>query len=429
MAGSGRVILHVDMDAFYVSVELLRRPELRGRPVVVGGTGRRGVVAAASYEARRFGVFSAMPSARARQLCPHAVFLAGDYDAYAAVSRDVLEILRSYTPLVEPLSLDEAFLDVSGARRAFGSGATIAHYIRAEIADRLQLACSVGVAPNKLLAKMASVEAKPRPGPGGVEPGPGVFEITPGTEKEYLHPLPIRRLWGVGPATYERLSGLGVSTIGDLVSVSPAALRGVLGPAAATRLRELAEGVDDRPVESERPVKSVSHEETFPFDLHDRAEMRTELARLADGVASRLRAEGLAARTITLKIRDAGFRTVTRARTLPQPVNTAAEITRTVHGLLDKVGPAGGVRLLGVAASRFSEPAEQLQFDGIAEQQRPSGSDATRAIDRIRGRFGDSAIGAASALTPAGLRVVRRGQHEWGTNVPGTGSEEPGPAH
>jgi DNA polymerase IV len=273
------------------------------------------------------------------------------------------------------------------------------------------------------------VEAKPKAGPHGVEPGPGVFEIRPGGEIEFLHPLPVRRLWGVGPATYERLSRLGVATIGDLAAVSPVALRGVVGPAAATRLVELAGGIDDRRVDSERPIKSVSHEETFAFDLYGRDDLRTELARLADGVASRLRADGLAARTISLKVRDATFRTITRARTLPGPVDSATAIADTVFGLFDKVTPSGGVRLLGVAASRFSEPAEQLQLDGLGDGREPLWSDASRAIDRVRGRFGGTAIGPASALSPAGLRVVRRGQHQWGTDEPAADRQDGRPAH
>jgi DNA polymerase IV len=425
-----RVILHVDMDAFFVSVELRRRPELRGRPVVVGGTGRRGVVAAASYEARRFGVFSAMPSARARRLCPDAIFLSGDYEAYSAASAEVLEIFRSFTPYIEPISLDEAFLDVSGSIRLFGGSAVeMAEQVRAEITRRLELTCSVGIAPNKFLAKMASVEAKPRAGPDGIDPGPGVFEVASGDEVEYLHPLPVRRLWGVGPATYERLSRLGVTTIGDLAAVAPAALRGVVGPSAATRLLDLAHGIDDRPVETERPLKSVSHEETFAFDLHDRSDLRSELARLADGVASRLRANGVAARTISLKVRDATFRTATRARTLPGPVDSATAIADVVNDLLDTVTPAGGVRLLGVAASKFAEPAEQLQLDGLADGDHLPGGDPSRAIDRVRGRFGSTAIGPASALSPSGLRVVRRGQHQWGTDDPDQGSHQRGSAH
>jgi DNA polymerase-4 len=421
------VILHVDMDAFFVSVELLRRPELRGRPVVVGGTGRRGVVAAASYEARQFGVYSAMPSVRARQLCPSAVFLPGDYDAYASVSAGVFEIFESFTPRVEPLSLDEAFLDVTGTLRLHGTGSrrapqsagvTIAQRIRNEVEDRLSLTCSVGVARNKFLAKMASVEAKPRASPDGIDPGPGVFEVQPGSELAYLHPLPVRRLWGVGPSTYERLSRLGVTTIGDLAAVSPVALRGSLGSASATRLGELAAGIDDRPVVSHRAVKSVSHEETYAFDLDKRGDLHRELSRLADGVAARLRANGLAARTISLKVRDATFATFTRSKTVACPVDTAAAIFAVVTTLLDKVTPTGGVRLLGVAAAKFAEPNEQLQLDGFGEEQ-PPWRDASGAIDRVRGRFGADSIGPASTVAPGGLRVVRRGLHQWGHDDPG----------
>ena len=424
-----RVILHVDMDAFFVSVELLRRPELRGLPVVVGGTGRRGVVAAASYEARQFGVFSAMPSMRARRLCPSAVFLPGDYDAYAAASTEVFEIFRSFTPHVESISLDEAFLDVTGSVRLFGEPRQLAERIREEVAERTHLTCSVGIAANMFLAKMASVEAKPRAGADGIDPGAGIFEVRPGSEIDYLHPLPVRRLWGVGPATHERLGRLGVGTIGDLAGVSPIALRGAVGPAAATRLLELASGLDDRRVDSARPVKSVSHEETFAHDLHGRDDLRTELARLADGVASRLRADGLAARTISLKIRDATFTTITRTRTLSRPVDSATAIAETVYALLDTAPPAGGVRLLGVTASKFTEPAEQLQLEGLADEPTTLWSDASRAIDRVRSRFGGTAIGPASALTSAGLRVVRRGQHQWGTDEPAERGEDGRPAH
>jgi DNA polymerase-4 len=237
----------------------------------------------------------------------------------------------------------------------------------------------------------------------------------------------VRRLWGVGPATHERLGRLGVITIGDLAAVSPVALRGAVGQAAATRLLELADGIDERPVESERPIKSVSHEETFAFDLHDGDELRRELTRLADGVASRLRASGIAARTISLKVRDATFRTVTRSRTLPRPVDTATAISATVYELLDKVAPTGGVRLLGVAASKFGEPSEQLQLDGIGGESDGPQRDASRAIDRVRGRFGPTAIGAASALSPSGLRVVRRGQQQWGTDEPNDGGKQSSP--
>lgn len=418
------------MDAFFVSVELLRRPELVGRPVVVGGTGRRGVVAAASYEARRYGVFSAMPSVRARQMCPMAVFLPGDYDAYAATSAQVIEVFESFTPKVEPISLDEAFLDVTGSAALFGDGVTVGRRIRAAVAERLSLPCSVGVAPNKFLAKMASVEAKPRARPTGVEAGPGVFEVRPGQEVVYLHALPVNRLWGVGPSTYERLSRLGVATIGDLARVSPVALRGSIGRANAGRLLELAHGVDDRSVSSERAVKSISHEETFAFDLHDPAEIRSQLMRLADGVASRLRASGLGARTISLKVRDATFATITRSRTLPRAIDTAAGIVEVVVPMVDRLDPRGGIRLLGVSAAKFSAPSEQLQLEGVGGDHRtgrvgaPNAGAAGSAIDHVRRRFGSESIGPASVLSADGLRIVRRGQQQWGTNE--RSSEDPG---
>ena len=362
-----RTILHVDMDAFFVACELRRRPELRGRPVVVGGTGRRGVVAAASYEARRYGVFSAMPSATARRLCPTAVFLPGDHALYAAVSRDVRDIFARVTPLVEPLALDEAFLDVTGARTLLGDGVTIARRLRGEIHDELGLDCSVGVAPNKFLAKLASVEAKPRPSPDGIMPGPGVFEVRPGEELAYLRPLPVERLWGVGPSTLERLRRMGVTTVGDLAALAPEAVIGSVGKAHGRHLLDLAAARDERPVEPQRDVKSISHEETFAHDLHDRDDAHRELVRLADAVAARLRAHGIGARTFTLKVRDGGFTTITRATTLAGAVDTGAAVIAATTPLLAEVDLTGGIRLLGLAASRFAAPAEQLQFDDLLD--------------------------------------------------------------
>ena len=263
-----RVILHVDMDAFFVSVELRRRPELRGKPVVVGGTGPRGVVAAASYEARQFGVHSALPSAVARRRCPHAVFLPGDHALYSEVSAQVHEIFERYTPLVEPLAMDEAFLDVSGATRLFGDGARIAARIRSDVRDEVDLGCSVGVAPNKFLAKLASVAAKPRATPERVVPGRGVVEVVPGRELEFLHPLPVTRLWGVGPVTFSRLERLGIRTVGDLAELDERTLSGALGQGQATHLHALAWGRDERPVETDREAKSIGHEETYPCLLY-----------------------------------------------------------------------------------------------------------------------------------------------------------------
>lgn len=394
-----RTILHVDMDAFFVAVELRRRPELRGQPVVVGGTGRRGVVAAASYEARRYGVFSAMPGSTARRLCPTAVFLPGDHAAYAAASQEVRAVLDTVTPLVEPLALDEAFLDVTGARARAGDGVTIAHRLRTDIREQLALECSVGVAPNKFLAKLASVDAKPRPTPSGIEPGPGVFEVQPGEELAYLHPLPVSRLWGVGPATLGRLTRMGVATVGDLARLDPRAVLTTLGRAHGQHLIDLAAGRDDRPVEPDRELKSISHEETFQHDLHDLEALRTELVRQADSVASRLRRHGVGARTFTLKLRDGGFTTVTRAVTVDGAVDTGPAIVAATAPLLEAVDLTAGVRLLGLAATRFAPPAEQLRLglfdDGTSRP--PALRDPSRAVDGVRRRFGASAIGPGSA--------------------------------
>ncbi|HWM18285.1 MAG TPA: DNA polymerase IV [Ilumatobacteraceae bacterium] len=412
-----RVVLHVDMDAFYVSVELRRHPELAGQPVVVGGTGPRGVVAAASYEARRFGVTSALPSSVARRRCPHAVFLPGDHALYAAVSRDVHEIFRRFTPVVEPLSLDEAFLDVTGATRLFGDGVAIAHRIRDDIRAELELGCSVGVASNKFLAKLASVEAKPVASPDRVDPGRGVVEVVVGRELEFLHPLPVERLWGVGPVTLERLRRLGVRTVADLASIDESAVIASLGKANGTHLLNLARGIDDRPVEVNRELKSVGHEETFAHDLHDPADLDRELVRLCDAVASRLRERHIGARTLTLKVRFAGFETITRSTTRAEPVDTGPSVVVALRPLLDRVDPTPGVRLLGVSASNFGEPVEQLSLLEHADPASSVAAAARRAagaVDEIRDRFGAMAIGPASSVGRNGLRLVRPGAQQWG---------------
>jgi DNA polymerase-4 len=409
-----RVVLHVDMDAFYVSVELRRRPELRGRPVVVGGTGPRGVVAAASYEARRYGVHSALPSSVARRRCPDAVFLPGDHAHYGDVSREVHEIFGRYTPIVEPLALDEAFLDVTAGARLFGDGVTIAHRIRDDVAAELGLGCSVGVAPNKFLAKLASVEAKPVARPGGVEAGAGVVEVRPGEELAFLHPLPVERLWGVGPVTLERLVRFGVRRVGDLARLDRASLQGAVGRAAGAHLADLAMGVDDRPVEVDRQPKSIGHEETYPHDLHTTAALDRELVRLADAVAARLRRHGSGARTLTLKVRFAGFTTITRSVTGAAPVDTGPGIVAALRPLLEAVDPTPGIRLLGVAAANLAEPVEQLRLLDDPADLPAADRDAAGAMDAIRERFGTGAIGPASAIGRSGLRLVQPGSQQWG---------------
>lgn len=406
------------MDAFFVSVELRRRPELRGQPVVVGGTGARGVVAAASYEARRFGIHSAMPSARARRLCPHVVFLAGDHELYAQVSSDVHEIFETFTPFVEPLSLDEAFLDVTGAMRLLGTATQIAHSIRERIWEQLDLRCSVGVAPNKFLAKLASVAAKPRATPAGVQAGSGVCEVKHGAELEFLHPLPVQAIWGVGPATLKRLSGLGVHTVRDLAALDRESLIAAVGKSHGAHLHQLAWGIDDRPVEVGRVAKSIGHEETFATDRHTHEELKRELVRLSDGVATRLRTQGKGARTLTLKVRFVGFETITRSTTLPDAVTTAHGIVAAATPLLMAIDPTPGVRLLGISASQLVDPPEeQLTFDEVASDELASDREwdvAEQTIDAIRSRFGSAAIGPASAVEGAGLRLVRRGAQQWG---------------
>ncbi len=419
-----RTILHVDMDAFYVSVELLRRPELRGQPVVVGGTGERGVVAAASYEARRFGVQSAMPAVLARRMCPHAVFLPGDHAHYAEVSRSVFAVFHEFTPLVEGLSLDEAFLDVTGARRLLGDGPDLAHRVRQRVLEATGLTCSVGCAPNKFLAKLASESAKPRASSAGVEPGHGVVQVEVGRELAFLHPLPVQSLWGVGPATLERLHRLGVVSVGDLAALDPSVLVGAVGRAHGTHLAALARGVDQRPVEPDRAVKSIGHEETFARDLMSQEEVWGEVVRLADAVASRLRHAGVGARTLNLKIRFNTFATITRSVTLPGAVATGPAICAAVEPLLAAVDVTAGVRLVGVSGSNLGPVSEQLTlFDAVggaeeSDRRRANGpadwSSASEALDSIRSRFGSDAIGPARSMRDGTVRPVRPGEQQWG---------------
>ncbi len=408
------------MDMFYVGVELRRHPELKGKPVVVGGSGARGVVAAASYEARRFGIFSAMSSAQAKRRCPHAVFLPGDQGLYAEVSSQVFDVFTEYTPLVEGLSLDEAFLDVTGALRLFGSGVEIAHDIRRRVRDETQLECSVGVAASKFIAKLASKEAKPRPTADAVEPGRGVVEVLPGDELTFLHPLKVEALWGVGPITLGKLQRLGISTVGDMAHFDIRTLQTIVGQANGQHLHELANGQDDRAVVASSEAKSIGHEETFSADIYTREEIRSHLVRLADAVARRCRADGLSPRTCTLKLKFSNFRVITRSRTSTSPLSSAQAMLRLIDSSLDDIDVHAGVRLVGFSTRNFSEPAAQSSlFDEGANAHEAADldavwRDATSAIDEIRERFGSRAIRPASTLHSD----LEPGSSPWGPSRP-----------
>jgi DNA polymerase-4 len=420
-AGEGadpRTILHVDMDSFYASVEVLLDPSLAGKPVIVGGSGERGVVASCNYEARAYGVRSAMPSVRARRLCPHAVFVHGRHDTYGDFSRRFHEIFRSYTPLVEGISLDEAFLDVTGGRRIFGTGAEIAAELRRRIDEELGLRCAVGVAASKFIAKLASKAAKPTPGrPGhGPVPGAGVVVVEPDEELAFLHPLPAGALWGVGPATQQRLERFGIATIGDLAALPLETLVGAIGAAQGRHLHDLAWARDDRPVVPEMRPKSIGHEETYARDFHELDGLRREAVRMADAVAHRLRRAGMEGRTVTIKVRFHDFRTITRSHTLPVPTATAAVIASVAKDLLSHVDPGAGVRLFGVSASNLVDATdEQLTFDALAEKDAGGRTEqAARAVDAIRDRFGDEAVGPAALVDADGMHLKRLGDTQWG---------------
>ena len=391
------------MDAFYVSVELLRRPELRGKPVVVGGGAARGVVAAASYEARRHGVHSAMGSARARALCPDAVFVPPDMPHYLEVSSRLHDIFCSFTPLVEQISVDEAFMDVSGAGKLLGDAEQIAWALRDAVLEQEHLNCSVGVAPNKFIAKLASEQAKPRATADGINPGHRVFRVRPGEEVAFLHTLPVSSLWGVGPATQEKLAGLGVRTVEQLAGLDQSVLRRMVGESLGAHLHRLAHGVDDRDVEPERIAKSIGHEETFAVDLVTHDEMRVQLVRLCDAVARRTRAAGVAAGTILLKVKFASFESVTRSVTPVVPVTSGPAMVAALEPLLAGIEPSQGVRLIGVHAQKLSvgsEPVPRLFDDGTdaVESLEREWSGASRAVDSIIDKFGTGSIGPASVL-------------------------------
>jgi DNA polymerase-4 len=390
---SGATKLHVDMDAFYAAVELLDRPELRGRPAIVGHASGRSVVSSATYEARRVGVRSAMPVSQALRLCPSAVVLEPHFDKYAHYSRQVLGILGDVTPLVEQVSIDEAFLDVAGSVRLLGSPSTIGAAIRRRVLSETGLVCSVGVAGSKFMAKLASTKAKPD----------GMLVVPVADTLTFLHPLPIGALWGVGPSTQETLHRYGLRTVGDVASTPLDVLRRWVGDASGVKLHELANGIDTRPVETVTREKSIGHEQTFEHDLTDEVELRRELLRLSTQVAARLRKHGLAARTVALKLRFADFRTISRSRTLGEPTNVGKRIFEEVSELLAAALPEGGaVRLIGVRA-------EQLVPDGdgspLLWDPDEDWRDAEHAIDKVAARFGGGLVTPAALVGRAPRRV------------------------
>ena len=375
------------MDAFYASVTLRDHPDLVGTPVIIGGKGR-GVVLSATYEARRFGVHSAMPMARARRLCPGATVLPPQFDAYAEVSRGVMAIFRAVTPLVEPLSLDEAFLDVAGARRRLGSPSVIASMIRAEVVGAHGVTCSVGVASTKFVAKVASTRCKPD----------GLLVVPRDGVLEFLHPLPVGALWGVGERTERELHRLGLRTVGDLARAPIASLVALLGEASAGHLAALAQGRDGRAVQPGVVERSIGAEETFTVDTADPVRLRRELLRLAERVGRRARKAGLAGRTVAIKVRYSDFTTITRSRTLPDRTDVTKTIYETAVSLLDGVTPLRsplrlvGVRLESVAAA--GEVAEQLVLDQPASGWR----EVERVADAASRRFGNAALRPATLV-------------------------------
>ena len=403
---AGCTVLHVDMDAFYAAVEVRRRPELAGRPVVVGGTGPRGVVSSASYEARAYGVRSAMPVGQARRLCPQAVFLPPDMPAYIEASRAVMRVFHDVTPLVEPLSIDEAFLDVAGAQRLLGSPATIARLIKRRIATELGLTCTVGVASTKFVAKLASTQAKPD----------GLLVVPAAGVLDFLHPLPVDALWGVGNRTAEVLRRLGLRRVGDVAAAPIGMLRQALGEATAKHLHDLAWGRDPRPVlAGGRVEKSIGSETTFDTDVSDVDTVRRTLLSLATRVGARLRRSGYVGRTVAIKVRLADFRTLTRSRTLAAPTDVARDIFAAAWalftqltrrpGLARETQPSGRlperIRLLGVRV-------EGLEASDAAPRQLALGErehgwrDAERAADAVAARFGPAAVRPASLLAAPG---------------------------
>jgi DNA polymerase-4 len=395
-----RCILHADMDAFYASVEQRDKPELRDRPVVVGGSGPRGVVAAASYEARQFGIHSAMSSVEARRRCPDVIFIAGDMKRYARESRRIFEIFRKFSPLVEGLSLDEAFLDLTGSERLLGNPRDVGERLRRHVREATELSISVGIGPIKMVAKIASGAAKPD----------GLVEVRPEEVRAFLDPLPIRKIWGVGPVAGEKLEGFGYRTIGDLARAEPDTLRRHLGD-WGVGIGQLARGEDLREIEPHREAVSISEENTFERDVGDRALLEATILTHAEAVARRLRRQGLLARTVVLKWRigrrtregPRGYPVRTRQLTLTEPTDDGEIVARTARSLLTDA-LAEPVRLLGVGVSGLVDEAggaTQLALfdeggDGASAQAPPRRRRLNRALDDLADRFGDDVVKRAS---------------------------------
>ena len=384
---SSASILHVDMDAFFASVAERDNPELKGKAIVIG-MGARGVVSAANYEARKFGIHSAMPVSRARRLAPHAIFLPVDMARYQEVSSNVMEIFDSFTPWVEPVSVDEAFLDVSGVQRLLGSPREIATAIRAKVESQEGITCSVGIAPSKFIAKLASQHCKPN----------GMLEITSDRILTFLHPLPIQAMWGVGPKTAETLERLGLRTIEDIANLPRATLIRALGQASGASLYELAWGRDYRDVTPHDAEKSISAAETFPQDLDDPAQILTEFLRLTERSSARLRDKDLFAKTVSIKVRFADFSTINRSKTLPLPIDGTHEIYEVVKGLYEALRiDRARLRLVGVSLENLSGGAPEQMVLGARES---GWRQADGAIDRARARFGPGSVRPARLIRP-----------------------------
>jgi DNA polymerase-4 len=378
---AGRIIMHVDMDAFYASVELRRRPELRGRPVIVGGY-PRGVVLSATYEARAFGVRSGMASSQAIRLAPNATFLSPDFDAYSAVSAGIGAVFRAVTSVVEAASIDEAYLDITGAGRMFGSPSEIGEYVRAVVADEQQISSSVGIGPTKFVAKVASKQAKPD----------GLIEVTSDRVEAFLHPLPVEAMWGVGAKTAERLHNLGITTIGDLAHTPRSGLRRTFGPHAGGMLRELAWGRDGRPVVISEPERTIGSQETFGADSDEGTVVRRELLRMADKTAGRMRKAGLVGRTVTISVRFADFADLTRSATLPSPTDVTEQIYAAALGLYERLGlDRPRIRRVGVRVGGLG-PVDQASLQPTLIEPEHGWREADQAMDAAAVRFGPGAV-------------------------------------